>query len=99
MFYDPLTFKPTFPVSFWIALHKNKDLPHIDYYVGKSNHISEEKRLMIQLLKEKGSVWSWECEECKEKVVKRMLMELDSNLYPFSVHPELYQLITQEATK
>jgi len=92
IFYDEKTgVKP--PVSLIIGLHVKRPLPHIDYYLGRSEHASTEKEAMYMLLKEAGSVWSWECEDCRPKVLERTAYEIANNLYRFNLHPALKSLV------
>lgn len=82
------------PASLVIALHESRELPHIDYYLGKSNHWSKLKQEMYEFLRSKGAIWSWECEQCKQRVIQRAIMEKKENLYHFGLHHELQKLIS-----
>jgi len=81
------------PASFIIRLVEGEPLPHIDYYVGKSAHWSQEKEDFIDMLKGFGAIWSWECPECRERVLQRTRMELENNLYQLPLHPDLQRLV------
>ena len=50
-----------------LVMAREKNLGHIDYYVGVSAHNSEQKGDFIRLLRARGLTWSWECAECREK--------------------------------
>lgn len=82
------------PASLVLALYHDTELSHIDYYVGISSHESEVKKKFVEELRKKGAVWSWECEECREKFVKRQRMLLASG-FPKTVdlHPDLKKAI------
>jgi len=85
------------PVSLFFAMYgkikENKELPHIDYYLGKSGFMDREKKEVIEFFKEKGAIWSWECPKCKERFIERTRFELRHKLYPFELHPELEKLV------
>ena len=81
------------PSSLIKAIAENREPPHIDYYLGKSNHMSLEKLKVIEMLQRLGACWSWECEKCRNKIVERTRLIVKQGLYPFAVHPELKKLI------
>lgn len=62
--------KLNLPASFYQRWEKEK--PHIDYYLGTSDHRSAEKRGLYQVLRKRGCVWSWECEKCKGRFLARL---------------------------
>ena len=93
---------PLYPASFWSKIanrdygnvDKEVTFPHIDYYVGRSSHTSQRKEDMIKFLRNHGTIWSWECEECKESVIKRTKYFLEENLYRLGLlHPDLQELV------
>lgn len=55
------------PASLGIGLARSSTLAHLDYYLGASLHITPYKREFIQMLRSRGAVWPWECEECRPK--------------------------------
>lgn len=87
------------PASLIIGLHEKRELPHIDYYLGKSSHTSLEKEGAYKFLREKGCIWSWECDQCRERVIDRTVMEIANGLYAFEVHPSLKEEINKTITK
>jgi DNA-directed RNA polymerase subunit RPC12/RpoP len=83
-----------FPVSFVRALAEQREIPHIDYYLGISNHTSETKEKLVSLLKGLGAVWSWECPECRGKITERVWWGLRlGELRLEELHPGLRTLV------
>lgn len=82
------------PASLVIGLHKGRELPHIDYYIGKSSYWSPLKQQMYEFLRSEGSIWSWECNKCKKRVLQRATMEKTEGFYRLDFHPELQKLIS-----
>jgi DNA-directed RNA polymerase subunit RPC12/RpoP/uncharacterized protein YlaI len=85
-----------FPASFFMSLLKGVEFPHIDYYLGKSAYWDDVKQQIYKFLRDKGAVWSWECDECKKKVIEQTKIEIKEGLYPFEIHPELKSLLEVE---
>jgi len=83
------------PASLVRALYEGRPLPHIDYYVGISDHMSEIKKEFIAELRRRGAVWSWECGECREKFLKRKRMEREMGLLRFGLHPALEKEVSR----
>lgn len=83
----------SFPASLIMAIHEKRKIPHIDYYLGFSNYISEEKQACYEELRKLGAIWSWECSQCKERYLKRKKMQIQNNLIRMELHPELKALI------
>lgn len=81
------------PASLVLGLYEHRELPHIDYYLGKSNFWSKEKQEMCDFLRGKGAIWSWECDQCKERVIERSKMEKQEGFYPLEFHKDLEQLV------
>lgn len=54
-----------YPGSLVLGVARGHGLHHLDYYVGVSAHSSPEKTALIRRLRSLGSVWPWECEECR----------------------------------
>lgn len=75
----------------------SNEIPHTDYYLGKSAHWSKGKQEMYDYLRKKGAIWSWQCPKCRPKTVERTKMQLKKGIYPDKLHPELNKLILQEA--
>ena len=82
-----------FPASLIIALHEGRELPHIDYYLGFSNHVSEEKEEAYKFLREHGAIWSWECPQCKPRFLERKRMEIKHGFLHVKLHPELAKIV------
>jgi hypothetical protein len=83
-----------FPASLVRVLAEGGKAPHIDYYLGRSNHTSETKEKLIDLLRGLGSIWSWECEECRNKVVSMTREEVREGLIRLDdLHPVLRRLV------
>jgi hypothetical protein len=89
--------KFAWPASLIKAIFEHGEPPHIDYYLGRSNYDSPEKQKAIEFLRRLGARWSWECNECRRKIVERTLMELHEGFYRFNLHSELKKLIEKEA--
>lgn len=66
---------------------------HIDYYLGKSDHQSPKKEEMVKYLHGLGSVWSWDCPQCRDRFVERTAMEMANGFYRLPLHPELAKLL------
>ena len=81
------------PVSLPRSLAEKRDLPHLDYYVGKSSSTCEDKERFIKILQGMGACWSWECSECRTHVIEKSRREVKEGLYPLPFHPELQKLI------
>ena len=64
-FYNEETKHLSLPFSFVRGLQLKAPLPHLNYLVGESNHTSPIKEQLIKELREKGSIWMEECEQCK----------------------------------
>lgn len=84
---------PALPASLIIRVKEGRDLPHIDYYLGFSNHVSEEKQRLYEELQKLGAIWSWDCERCKERFLQRKRMEVKERLLRIDLHPELKKLL------
>lgn len=84
-----------FPASLIIGLYEGRELPHIDYYLGWSNYTSEEKEAAYKFLREKGACWSWECDKCCERYLKRKRMEIKEGFLAkhIQLHPDLEKLL------
>ena len=81
------------PISLPRSIVEKRDLPHLDYYLGKSAHTNEDKERFIEILRGLGAVWSWECQECSGHVAQKTRMELGRGVYRFPLHPELAKLV------
>jgi len=96
VFYDETNPKQIYyPVSLAISLLRGHPLPHIDYYLGKSSFWSHLKQQFYEFLRSKGAIWSWECPECRKRIVERTAMEKAEGFYPFEIHPELRKLMVE----
>jgi len=84
-----------FPASLIIGLHEGRELPHIDYYLGFSNYISEEKQQAYEFLKSKGAIWSWDCPQCRERYLERKRMQIQHGFLGkhIQLHPNLEKLL------
>ena len=85
---------PALPASLVLAIHAGRKPAHIDYYLGISNYASAEKQWMYEELKKHGAVWSWECEECKDRFLKLKKAQLDAGLLRIELLPELKALLS-----
>jgi len=56
----------SWPGSFLLALRDKRELAHLDYLVGNSEYTSPEKEGCIAALRDYGSIWMRECEQCRE---------------------------------
>jgi len=90
MFIDDKTDKIALPVSFIMSLQRKKNILHIDYYLGISDHQSPQKQAVYEQLKRKGAVWSWECRRCKDRFIRHVKMQAPKR---FNLHPELQKLM------
>ena len=55
------------PGSILLGLSKRSNIrAHLDHLVGESNHTSPLKEMLIEELRQIGSVWMEECEQCKK---------------------------------
>jgi hypothetical protein len=87
------------PVSLVMAVAEHREIPHIDYYLGRSSHTSPEKEKAYEFLRSLGARWSWECEQCRSIIVERTIMELREGLYRFGIHPDLKKLVEDKLRK
>ena len=87
--------KFAWPVSLITAISEHREPPHIDYYLGRSNYDSAEKQKAVEFLRKLGARWSWDCDECRGKIVERTLMEVREGFYHFDLHPELKKLVME----
>ena len=89
----------TFPASLILNTIKKEDVPHIDYYLGLSDYESAEKLAMIKVLRDMGSIYSWECNKCIKKLVEREAYFYAQGLTSFNrhlrYHPDLLSLINK----
>jgi len=69
---------------------QQSQLFHLDYWVGISDHRSNEKDEVILLLKYKGAKWSWECMNCGQEIVKRAMHR---KMLKQGIHPDLRKLV------
>jgi predicted RNA-binding Zn-ribbon protein involved in translation (DUF1610 family) len=83
------------PASLVTKISNRQELSHLDYYLGKSNYTSPEKEDFYKLLRKLGATWSWECPDCKEGFLQRTKMEVENNLYPLQLHPELAKILKE----
>ncbi|MBA7664305.1 hypothetical protein ES703_72363 [subsurface metagenome] len=54
-----------FAIYYLQQLGIKPESPHIDYYLGDSNHTSEIKESVTKQLLEMGFIWMKDCEQCK----------------------------------
>jgi len=66
IFYDE-TGRWFLPARLIMALAEGRELPHLDYLVGESDHTSFIKEKLIEELREKGAIWVKECEQCRQR--------------------------------
>ena len=66
IFYDDKSARLAPPASLVIAIHEKRDLPHLDYLVGKSDFTSPLKERLIEELKSLGAIWMKDCKQCQE---------------------------------
>lgn len=83
----------SFPASLAMAKEGKIEIPHLDYYLGISNYVSAEKQKAYDDLRKLGSVWSWECDECRERYLKLRKAQLKEGFFRFELLPELLELL------
>ncbi len=72
LFYEAETLRPVMPASLVRAIYELQELgvkpkgPHIDYYLGDSNHTSDSKDIFTRILLEMGFIWMKDCEQCQK---------------------------------
>lgn len=61
------------PPASLVFLSQAKVPPHIEYYLGYSDHESEAKDVVIDLLVRQGATWQRDCpeEECQRAIERR----------------------------
>lgn len=84
---------PALPASLIKGVVEGLELPHLDYYLGISNYVSAEKQQAYEELQKLGSTWSWNCDKCKLKTLKRIRAEVKEGVIRFELHPELKALL------
>ena len=73
-------------------------MSHLDYYIGISNHVSDEKAKVCDDLRQRGAIWSWECSECKDRFLKRLGHQIQYGLVKIAMlHSDLQNLLRKEA--
>lgn len=72
---------------------ESREIPHSDHYLGISNFVSMEKQKAFDMLTKLGSVWSWNCKECRDRIVKLRRAQMKAGLIKFELHPELKALL------
>lgn len=73
-FYNDETGQFAPPSSLIIAIYEKRDLPHLDYLIGKSDFTSPLKEKLIEELRSLGAVWMKECPQClADGTYQRML--------------------------
>ena len=65
MFYNEGFSKMLFPLSVIEASIHGKPLPHLNFLVGESTFMSPAKEGCTAALRDMGSIWIHECEECQ----------------------------------
>ena len=86
MFYDIETLKLAMPASLVFAIHNLRQLgtrpesPHIDYYLGDSNHTSEIKDAVTKQLLVIGFIWMKNCEQCQKDGTLARRLEREKSL-------------------
>jgi hypothetical protein len=79
--YDADTMTVTaLPASLIMAIHEKRSVPHIDYYVGSSNHTSDIKEKFIKELLDHGFIWMKDCRQCQEDGTYRRHLEREKYL-------------------
>ncbi len=80
MFYETETLRLAMPASLVAAIQTLRctgvkpEFPHIDYYLGESNHTSDVKVVVAKVLMEIGFTWMEDCEQCqKDGTLERKL--------------------------
>ena len=72
LFYETETLSPLMPASLVSAIYYlhnqgiKPETPHIDYYLGDSNHTNEIKDKFIKILLKMGFIWMKDCEQCQK---------------------------------
>ena len=66
---------------------------HLDYYLGISKFESDLRTKIIGELRSRGSVWSWECGECREHFLRLKRAQRKASFLRFDLHPELEALL------
>lgn len=87
------THQAVLPASLAMAVKTRRELPHVDDYLGISNHVSTEKQVVYEMLRRLGSVWSWECDECRGRLLALRKEQLESGMIRFELFPDLKRLV------
>jgi len=95
VFYDEEIDGYYIPVSLLRVMALGEEVYHIDYYLGKSNHTSPEKDAFYEKLRQMGAIWSWECPQCRERVVRTTALKVEEGFYRYELHPELKALVEE----
>lgn len=86
LFYETETLKLVMPASLVFAIYWQQQLgikpetPHIDYYLGDSNHTSEIKDAVVRQLLEMGFIWMKDCEQCQRDGTLARKLEREKHL-------------------
>jgi len=85
------------PVSFWEMLKEGREPPHIDYYLGVTKYTSPLKEQVYELLRKLGAVYSWECDECRENIVRFVRADVELGAFQLEdLRPELAEMLRAE---
>lgn len=91
IFYEDHLWQLAPPASLVIAIHEKKDLPHLDYLVGKSDYTSSLKERLIEELKSRGAIWMKDCKQCLEDGTYQRTLEMEKADAMFEVQVILHQ--------
>ncbi len=86
LFYETETLSPLMPASLVSVIYYLQQLgirpetPHIDYYLGDSNHTSEVKDAITKQLLELGFIWMKDCEQCQKDGTLARKLEREKRL-------------------
>jgi hypothetical protein len=82
------------PASLIICVKEKRPLPHLDYYLGFSNYVSVEKNRAYEELVKLGCTWSWDCLECKERLINLKREQVKAGMLKIELlHPCLKALL------
>jgi len=89
------------PLSFYRMLRdavekRPRRPPHIDHYLGVTGHTSDAKMLALRILRDIGAVYSWECGECRERILNLVRVDVDLGVFKLDdLHPSLARMLRE----
>ena len=77
---------------------KNPEFPHLEYYLGTGAYMDDRKKQWLDFLVKRGSKWSWECVDCRDKTVLRFIGLVEGHMVDIkTLHPDLKRAMVEKS--